>query len=100
MTKRLAPLLAVFALTLAHGPAGAVEIEARRDYPALDAGAAAAVLHIIGTTEAEVMEGLIDGYRQQSRGVDVGGSGGGAQPCAPPRVQGRRTRGGGLAGRR
>ena len=71
MTKRLAPLLAVFALTLAHGPAGAVEIEARRDYPALDAGAAAAALHIIGTTEAEVMEGLIDGYRQQSRGVAV-----------------------------
>jgi iron(III) transport system substrate-binding protein len=63
-------LLALLSILVVAAPARAVEIEDRRSYPALDGGEAAR-LHIIGTTEAEVMNGLIDGYRRQHRDVAV-----------------------------
>jgi len=47
---------------LAAVPVSAVEIEDRRSYPARDDDADG-TLHIIGTTEASVMEGLIQAYR-------------------------------------
>ncbi len=43
-------------------PAFCVEIEDRRSYPAHEAEAES-TLHVIGTTEASVMEGLIQAYR-------------------------------------
>ena len=64
-------LLATLAATLTGGPVAAVEIEAHREYPALAAGGDHGSLHIIGTTEAVVMEGLIDVFRQQHRSVTV-----------------------------
>ncbi len=71
MRRRLPRWLAALALVVLPGLAGAVEIEAERRYPALNGKDAAPLLHIIGTTEAEVMEGLIDGYRRQHRDVAV-----------------------------
>jgi len=56
MTRLAFILLLLFAALPAPLPAGAVEIEDRRSYPAVEEGAGA--LHIIGTTEAEVMEDL------------------------------------------
>lgn len=66
------PLLLILLLSLAAAPAArAVEIEDRRSYPALQDSGAAATLHIIGTTEAEVMEGLIRAYRTRHRDIAV-----------------------------
>ncbi len=69
---RLAAILLLF-LIAAPVPlsAGAVEIEDRRSYPAVEEGGAASTLHIIGTTEAEVMEGLIRAYRNRYQDVAV-----------------------------
>ena len=50
--------------------AGAVEIEAHRSYPARDVEADS-TLHILGTTEASVMEGLIQAYRTRHPKVAV-----------------------------
>ncbi|MEO3431324.1 ABC transporter substrate-binding protein [Pelagibius sp. CAU 1746] len=52
-------------------PAGAMEIEDRRSYPARHDEGAASTLHIIGTTEAEVMDDLIRGYQVFSPKVAV-----------------------------
>ena len=70
MRFHLALLLLLLALP-ASLSAGAVEIEDRRSYPAREESGAASVLHIIGTTEAEVMEGLIRGYQTSHREVAV-----------------------------
>jgi iron(III) transport system substrate-binding protein len=63
--------LLTFLLLAAALPAHAVEIEDRRSYPAREDGGAAATLHIIGTTEAEVMEGLIRAYQARHGAVAV-----------------------------
>lgn len=52
-------------------PAQALEIEDRRSYPARHDEAAASTLHILSTTEAEVMEGLIRGYQSRHPKVAV-----------------------------
>ena len=57
------------ALVLVAFPAEALEIEDRRSYPARRDEGAASTLHILSTTEIEVMEGLIRGY--QSRHPEV-----------------------------
>ncbi|NIA70032.1 ABC transporter substrate-binding protein [Pelagibius litoralis] len=53
-------MLLIFALLR---PAAAIEIELARSYPALRDGDARAVLHVIGTTDADTMDGLIRAYR-------------------------------------
>ncbi|GAB4360871.1 MAG: ABC transporter substrate-binding protein [Kiloniellaceae bacterium] len=63
-------LCLLFLAVVAAFPAAAVEIEARRSYPARDAEAAG-TLHIVGTTEAAVMEGLIQAYRARHPEVAV-----------------------------
>jgi len=57
-------LLPLLALPLLSGAGRAAELEERHSFPALEAGRDSTELHIIGTTDAEVMEGLIDGYRR------------------------------------
>lgn len=70
MTRLRLLLLLLFAPFFA-GAAGAVEIEDRRSYPAVVDEGAAGTLHIIGTTEAEVMEGLIRAYRTRHQDIAV-----------------------------
>lgn len=55
----------------AAGPAQALEIEDRRSYPARADEGAASTLHILSTTEVEVMEGLIRGYQSRHPAVAV-----------------------------
>ena len=71
MRQRLLPLLAALAAVMSAAPAGAFEIEAHQEFAALETGGTRDTLHIIGTTEAVVMQGLIDGYRSQHRRVTV-----------------------------
>ena len=44
-------------------PAAAVEIEEARSYPALREAGARSLLHVIGTTEADAMDGIIRTFR-------------------------------------
>jgi len=70
--NRLCAFFLTLLWVLSAGPqAKAVEIEDRRSYPALNEDAAASTLHIIGTTEAEAMEGLIRAYRALHRDIAV-----------------------------
>lgn len=52
-------------------PAGALEIEDRRSYPARHDEGAASTLHILSTTDVEAMEGLIRGYQVRHPQVAV-----------------------------
>ena len=63
-------LFLILTLLLSASAARAVEIEDRRSYPARTE-APARTLHIIGTTEATVMEGLIRGYSARHPDVAV-----------------------------
>ncbi len=69
VTRYLA--FAALGFAIAGPSAQGFEIEETRSYPALRDASASAVLHIIGTTDADTMDGLIRAYRAQQPEIAV-----------------------------
>ena len=68
---RCAALTALLALLALPQAALAIEIEQVRSYPALQEGTPRSLLHVVGTTDADAMDGLVRAFRAQQPDVAI-----------------------------